>query len=191
MNEDRSEVLVDLLIKQATEGLTDAETAQLDRLENESNTPHDTTFERTAAAVGMVDLPQNEQMPTHLRARLIAKAEEVFDELGYAGSSAVVLSPEADARRRSFWGWMGWAIAAAACMALVINIWLTRVQPRPDIAQTTPTPSPEVVTPARQRKQLMESAGDLVRANVGPGTMPGLKDVSGDIVWSDSRQAAT
>src|SRR3982751_3211264 len=145
MNEERSEVLIDLLVKQATEGLTDVETAQLAQLESESGMAHDTTFERTAAAVGLIDASQDEQMPSHLRARLLVKAEEVFDERDPEPST--VVRPDFSDRKRTFWGWMGWAVAAAACLALVINIWLTRVQPRPEIAQVTPTPSPEVLSP--------------------------------------------
>ena len=63
MNEERSDVLIDLLIKQATEGLSSAESAQLVELESGSGGGHDLSFERTAAAIGMIDVRRDERMP--------------------------------------------------------------------------------------------------------------------------------
>lgn len=190
MNEERSDVLIDLLIKQATEGLSSAESAQLVELESGSGGGHDLSFERTAAAIGMIDVRRDERMPAHLRARLLVRSEEVFDELEAAAAPAERdLYRPAELPRRSLWDWLGWAVAAAACMALVINIWLTRIQPPPEIVTVQPTPSPLQLSPVEQRQELLRSAGDVVQASVAAGNVPNVKDISGDIVWSDSKQS--
>jgi anti-sigma-K factor RskA len=188
MNEERSEVLIDLLIKQATEGLSADESAQLSELESGFDGVHNLSFERTAAAIGMISVRRDEKMPAHLRSRLLAKSEEVFDELEAVAAPEPERYRPTELPRRSLWDWMGWAVAAVACMALVINIWLTRIQTPPEVVSVQPTPSPLKLSPAEQRQELLRSAGDVVLASVAAGNVPDVKNITGDIVWSDSKQ---
>jgi anti-sigma-K factor RskA len=192
---DENVHLIDLLIKQATEGLNEAEAAELLRIESTAGGPPDPGFDLTAAAIDLVDMKITEQIPADLHKRIIADSERFFAD---REKTAVLENEDRRsalrtdvARRGSFGEWLGWAVAVAACFALVINLWLTRIQPAPgNISQVQMTPAPaEELSPQQQRQRLLDTAGDVILANVGAGNMPGLKNISGDIVWSDSKQA--
>ena len=89
--------------------------------------------------------------------------------------------------------WLGWAVAAVACVALALNVYFTRIQPGGIERAGAPTPTPtvqEAMPPAQMREMLMRSAPDVEQASWTPG--PKGKDftqVSGDVVWSDQKQA--
>ena len=186
MNENAQEVLIDLLIKQATEGLIDSEQRQLDRLEAGS---HDSSVGITTAAISLIDEKADEPMPMHLRANIRASAEKYFDEreASIAPAHEVALKPQAT--RPSFLNWLGWAVAAAACLALVVNIYYTRSDTGGFAKGPTPTPTVEIPSLAQKRQELMDSAPDIAKANWAKGNMKEIAGVSGDIVWSDSKQA--
>lgn len=185
MTENTEERLLDLLSKKAVYGLNEEETKQLELLLNEFE--DDGSFDLTAAAIAMVDLNTNQPLPDHLKAKILADADRVLDEPNEAVRDVVYAADP----KTSFWNtnWLGWAVAAAACAVLAINIWTTRVQPGGEIAKNpTPTPVKEELTPAQMRERLMAST-DAIKATWGAGNIKELKDVSGDIVWSDTRQA--
>lgn len=191
MNENTEEVRIDLLIKQAVYGLTEAEQKQLDDLEIHDRQTSDETFAQTAAAIALVGVDQKEDMPRVLRSKILADAYEVFDaraqpktEVSVSGSESVVYAPPAV--RRPFWDWLGWAVAAAACVVLAINIWFTRSRPEPQVGFTTPTPEKRL-GPEQMREQLIASAPDLMRVSVGAGNMRDMQP-SGDVVWSNAKQ---
>jgi hypothetical protein len=187
VNENTEELMLDLLCKQAIYGLSEEETRQLHSLGVD---PDDSTsLEATAAMIAMAGLDASEPMPAHLLAKISDSADEYFDQLpANKGRYVDMSSAPAAAPRRSIMDWLGWAVAAAACVALAVNIYLTRGQSGPQTAVTQPTPVvKEQLTPAQLRQQLIDSAPDVVRAEVA-----GLKDysgVAGDIVWSESKQA--
>lgn len=199
MNENTDEVLIDLLIKKATYGLTEAEQVQLDKLENGR---HDDSFDLTVSAIALIDQKADEQMPSHLRANIRVSAEKYFDERETADNPSTVQTLDDTERTRpSILSWLGWAVAAAACLALIANIYFTRVEGPPIVKGPTPTPITEKPTVAQERQRLMESAGDLVKASLtkGPmkemppiswtvGPIKEMPDVAGDVVWSDSMQ---
>jgi anti-sigma-K factor RskA len=64
---------------------------------------------------------------------------------------------------------------------------MTRFASPPEQAAVTPAAAPQPATPAQQRDELLRSAPDVVSATWVPGNMKDLK-VTGDIVWSDSKQ---
>jgi hypothetical protein len=68
------ERLEELLAQRATEGLSPAETAELERL-LERHSAAD--FERAAAALHVASLPPLEPMPAALRARVQAEGERI------------------------------------------------------------------------------------------------------------------
>ncbi len=183
------EILLDLLSKKATEGLNEEETRQLEMLLNEFE--DDSSFDLTAAAIGMIDLNTNQPLPDHLKAKILADADRALDQPNQPIRDVVYTAGP----KTSFWNtnWFGWAVAAAACAVLLINIWTTRFQPGGEIAKN-PTPTPaitpgrEELTPAQMRERLMAST-DAIKANWTSGNMKDVKDISGDIVWSDSKQA--
>jgi anti-sigma-K factor RskA len=186
MKEDMEEIMLDLLCKKAVYGLDANEEKQLAELEAKVGGPSQSqSFELTAAAISMAHLDMSEPMPANLQSRIVADANRYFDEKSVA--SAVDYAPSASARG-SIFDWLGWAVAAAACLALALNIYYTR--PNTDITRVNqPTPTPqEKLTPAQERLRLIETAPDLARATWGPGKMADVKP-SGDVVWSDSKQA--
>src|SRR5215475_8315307 len=87
MNENTDEVLIDLLIKKATYGLTDAEQAELDKLENGR---HDDSFDLTVSAIALIDQKADEPMPSHLRANLRVAAEKYFDDTAAAEHPSLI-----------------------------------------------------------------------------------------------------
>jgi anti-sigma-K factor RskA len=189
MSENTEEMRLDLLIKKAVYGLTDAEQRQLDELEG---LPDD-SFEMTAAAIHLAGIDQSEAMPAALQSKIIAAAaNEVFNDRAAseknADDSSNYMPVTAFTPRRSFWDWFGWAVAAAACIVLGINIYTTRLRPGEIANVPPPTPTPEQRLGQEQmREQLIQSAPDLVRVTMGAGTVKDVKP-AGDVVWSDTKQ---
>lgn len=182
------EQLLDLLLKKATEGLSEQETKQLDLLLNENG--QDDSFDLAAAAISMVDLNTNEPLPEHLQTKIMADAEKFVGVPEYVVSREPVYA----ASKTPFWnmnwlGWAGWAAASVACIALVVNLWITDRQIRNLQAQIpAPTPKREELTMAQLRERLMASP-DIVKADWSQGNMKDAPAISGDIVWSDSNQS--
>jgi anti-sigma-K factor RskA len=105
-----------------------------------------------------------------LRTKIFADADEFFSQP--AESQKVInFAPQAETANRSsvnenrsnivevesqrpFWQWLGWAFAAAACVALAINLWLTRFQKPTEIvknSETIQTPTPELTAAQKTR----------------------------------------
>jgi anti-sigma-K factor RskA len=177
MNQQREEMILDLLEKRAVYGLTEVERRQLDELGG----GEDLSLEFTAAAIGLAGLGDLEELPENLRARIMAEAKEHF-----ADRPSTVRQVEFS--RPSVWSWLGWAVAAVAIAALIFNIWWTRPT-TPQVAGPGPTstPTPERITPEQRRQQLITASTDLARANIGGGNLSEIKP-TGDVVWSDTKQ---
>jgi anti-sigma-K factor RskA len=128
-----------------------------------------------------------------LQSKIIAAAaNEVFNDRAAseknADDSSNYMPVTSFTPRRSFWDWFGWAVAAAACVVLGINIYTTRLNPGEIANVPPPTPTPERrLEPEKMREQLIQSAPDLVRVTMGAGTIKDVKP-SGDVVWSDAKQ---
>ncbi len=190
VNEER---MLDLLIQQATYGLSEAEERELASLESASPAGRENSIELTAAAISMVGIDQTAEMPAHLRSRITADAARYFDELDEQKARANAPAPATAADEAnsggSWWNSLGWLVAAAACIALAVNLYTTRQAQ--DIA-AVPTPTPEVekvLSPGEQLQQLLAQAPDVQRAEIGKGNVPEIGSVAGDIVWSDERQS--
>lgn len=203
------EKMLELLADQTLFGLTGEETAELERLKRVfPEFKNDYSFEMTAAAIGLTQLKMEDVLPARLQSRLEAQAAEFFGapqkarEFGKVEEKRDAELPQ-DVFARSIeefapklliWQRLGWAVAVAACVALAVNLWLTRVRPQPETARNpetvqTPeafkTPLPEL-TAAQKREQLLASAPDVIRTN---WTNPKNKEeVLGDIVWSSAEQ---
>ena len=192
MSENAEEMILDLLCKQAVYGLTDEETRQLRELGGDIDGDDAASLEATAAMIAMAGIDAGEQMPAHILARISDSADEYFDALPankgrYEDRSATLTSAPV---RRSLMDWLGWAVAAAACVALAVNIYYTRVQPGGIERAGAPTPTiQEQRNPAEMRDMLMKTMPDVEMASWSP--MPkadDFKQVSGDVVWSDQKQ---
>lgn len=194
MTEEQKELLFDLLTKKAIYGLDEAEERQLNTLDAHAVELEFRSLEITAAAISMAGLGQEEPMPAHLRERILDSGEQ------FVGSkSEPVIAPwppsqetsdKAIPVKGSWFGWLGWATAVAAGLALAFNIWTTRMQPGPLVGTApTPTETPKVLTPAELREEMIRSGTDVIKANWAGGNVKEIKDVTGDVVWSDERQA--
>lgn len=194
MSENAEELILDLLCKQAVYGLTDDETRQLGELGGDIDGDDAASLEATAAMIAMAGVDASEEMPAHILAKISDSADEYFDALpankGRYEDRSATLAPATP--RRSLVDWLGWAVAAAACVALAINIYFTRLQPNgiERAGEQTPVPTiSEQRNPAEMRDMLMKTMPDVELASWAP--MPkadDFKQVSGDVVWSDQKQ---
>jgi hypothetical protein len=156
------EAMLDLLVKQVTEGLSPAEQRALDVLDSEIASAHARELELAAAAVALAGSPAAEPLPAALRARIEADARVAFGEGGAGigagvgkmvsagtGAGAREVGPPGDmaaagkvvelaaVRRSPARGTAGWW-AAAACLVLAVIGWLH-----------SPAPAPLVLPPAQ------------------------------------------
>jgi anti-sigma-K factor RskA len=184
MNSKQEERRFDLLEKRTFDGLTPAEERELAELNGDG----DLSLELTAAAFSLSQLNEIEPMPAHIRAKIEDDAEGWL-----AGGKTLVIEPgrretEGSTAGGNRWNWLGWAVAVAACLVLAANVYFTRINPSPVIVSgPTPTPTIEQLSPAQMRERLIASAGDVAKADIAAGKES--YKPTGDIVWSDAKQA--
>ncbi len=173
--------LEELMILRASEGLAEAEAAELNKLLERWPDQVDESYELAAAACDLALTSELEECPRELKDEVLGQARDFF----------AVKAPDADENRagqvRSFehrrppspspttWSWAPWLAAAASLVIAVIGWW-------PRLAE------PPEITPQAERQILLSEARDLI---VESWTSPSedLKDVvSGDVVWSNSLQ---
>jgi hypothetical protein len=152
------DAMVDLLIKQVTEGLSPAEQRALDVLDDEVASGYLRDFERAAAAIVLAGSARAEPMPAALRRRVDELARGYFTPatvMARADDTVIQLkpprppsaaetppqsipqstAPPAPPRTASRSGAYGW-FAAAACLVLAVFGWLRSPSPLP------PSPAP-------------------------------------------------
>ena len=203
MSDQNKEKMLELLSDRATFGLSDEEIAELARLEEEFPELNDDSFELAAASIAMLNLETDEPMPAHLRSKIAQDAENYFASRK-AEAPAAETSPEKEEfqktftlePRKSIWNWLGWAVAAFACIVLVVNIYRTNKQFEDYAAATTreierlkqqiPTPTPPS-NASREREQLLAKT-DVVQSTWGDFDAKNPKNIQGDVVWSNSEQ---
>ena len=201
MSEERKEKMLELLSEKAIFGLSDAELAELAELEKDFPELNDDSFELAAASIGMLNLDANEQMPTHLREKITANAEQYFAARGQQETAAVEAPAEKEelqktfafAPKRSIWSWLGWLAAGAACVVLAFNIYTTQSE----LARSTrrineleaqiPKPTPKL-SAAQELEQFLAANRDVVRSEWGDFDPKKPMNVKGEVVWSNSAQ---
>lgn len=197
MNELEQEKMLDLLILKATGEITKEELEQLTKLEaTYPEFKDDISFELAAAAVSMIDLPTDEQMPAHLQSKILADAERFFvsDEVNTqtlkdSGETEEFQKTFDFAPKRSIWQSLGWLVAALACVALAVNLWISYRRPTEVVnnppPQITPTPTPGM---SEQRQQLIASMKDVAQKDWSDFDPKKPLNVQGDVVWSNQAQ---
>lgn len=183
---DSRERLLDLLCAQATEGLDAASASELQRLLAEHPDVDAQEFEIAAAAATLAIIDSEgvpAAMPREARDRLVRMVPTAVvgpgpgvspaPELMLSGSGARRLESAGAPVRRISLGWL----AAAAAIVLAAIGWYRAVAP--------PAPAP---TLREQFAQFTRTAPDVVRC-AWAGKEPGFENVSGEVVWSDQRQA--
>lgn len=187
MNVEEKEKMLDLLCDKFVFGLSEADAKQLDNFGYDQKEAE--SIEKTIAALGLVGLDTESEMPAGLYARLSAAADDHFGVETAASSGMaereIVLT---SGPRFSWFSWLGWAAAAAACIALAISIYSPGKTNTIVAATPTPTPQQENADPSQQRQRLIDSSpGQVIMAEWSPGKMPDVV-VSGDVVWNAVKQ---
>ena len=193
----QDERLVDLLVKQTTEGLAPAEKAELDRLMTRHRDADARVLERVAAAVALAGNVEDEPMPADLRRRVEAEGRKVV-----AGSASSVTDigtrrrAQPPASSRPQWLWL----AAAASLVLAVLGWWPRLRdtiaPEPagpvaTIEEPTITPEPPITlepTPAEKRATLLAKGGSVLQSAWSSTADPASQGVAGDVVWDNESQ---
>jgi len=199
------EAMVDLLIKQVTEGLSPAEQRALDVLDSEVASAYSRDLERAAAAVMLAGSSTQQPLPAALAERVAQQAEAHFaspskiGDLGAARAAAVDAAresaasarPAPRANRSGAYGWL----AAAACLVLAIFAWQRSPSPPvAPVAQQTPPPviappaeKPVPPTPAEERAALLAKS-DSLKIPLAATKDPAAAGVTGDVVWDPVTQ---
>ena len=179
-NLHKSERLEELLVDQATEGLTDIQQRELDGLLDKEFETLQNEFMQTAALVqlGMLarESGSQESMPTELRDKIAAQsvagkmpAKDAHTHRSTQSQKVTELRPT---RNSSPWSLTGWALAAALALLFVVV--------RNDNVMDEPL--------NQQRMALLESATDVISVPWSQPEQTEYAQVSGDVVWSDARQ---
>jgi Anti-sigma-K factor rskA len=204
------EAMVDLLIKQVTEGLSPAEQRALDVLDGEVASAYARDLERAAAAVTLAGTNER-PLPAALAEALARQAAEHFASAGHvanlaaartaaqtAAQAAAAENARAPARavpRAPRYGAYGW-LAAAACLVLAIFGWQRSPSPpvAPVVQVTTPPPAisapaaePVPPTPAEERAALLAKS-DSLKISLGATKDPAAAGMTGDVVWDPVTQ---
>lgn len=191
MSSEEKDKMLDLLCDKFIYGLSEEEAKELEALGYDPREAK--SLELTVAALGLAGLDAEAQIPSHLQAKLLRNADEYFDSKPQAETADIVV-PErqivlSGVPGRSWFGWLGWAAAAAASIALAVTLFLARGPENRAGVPPTSTPTPEErLDPSQQRQRLMDAPGQVIMAEWGKGKMDEVT-VSGDVVWSDAKQA--
>ena len=194
MNEEQRELFFDLLTRKAIHGLSEAEERELEKLGGKDGEMEFRSLEITAAAIGISGLDSIEVLPLHLRERILDASNEFVPDAHEAASPwPPPPKVESGGERTGFgswFGWLGWAAAVAACIALAVNLWYTRSDfSSRDVTTAVQQPLPLPLTPAELRDEMLRSTADLIRTNWTSPDPKAANQVSGDIIWSDEKQA--
>jgi len=188
MKKQISQDILDLLCDRALTGLTPEDEEKLRQApKNIDFAAEAEALELAAAALAFVFIAP-EPMPSHLNEKIITTSSEWFAGRKTAEKNDFqnVFSLERPSQR-SFFDWAGWIVAALACVALALNIYLTRNSASSELVNAN-VELPQADSPARERERLLASAPDRTIAEWTKGNVKGLENVAGDVVWSDSLQ---
>lgn len=200
---ESQERLLSLLTEEATYGLSENDQQELkELLKNYPEWQDDDTFALTAAAIKLSSVNRDEEMPVHLKTKILAESERYFASRENENKVLNFNSPQnnsveavsggradSSVQKISFWNWAGWAVAAAACVALAVNLWFPRTTESPNLTNNqTPTPTVNLPSLSEQRQLLLASAPDAVEESWTEIDPKQPRNIEGDIVWSSSLQ---
>ncbi|MCM2375246.1 anti-sigma factor [Aporhodopirellula aestuarii] len=170
----------------AGEALGDLDADELKRLESEfaGGRPESSAeLMKAAAALDLaLSVPDAEQMPDHLRQKIVFDASKHVPEHS-ANLANVELGSKSQRyatiplRERLAW------LAAAASILFAFGIWTLR---EPTIGPNQNNPI--VAMDFGQAREHLKASEDHIAIEWAPGTTPFEQPVSGDVVWSNSKQ---
>lgn len=182
------EQIVDLLIKQSTEGLTSAEQSLLDAADLPLVDVKRQELDSIAAALSLELLKTPEAPPTALVAKIGWQAHDYM-------SATKNQSAHSGARRSHIWAWL----AAAACLVFAIVGWLrpAKVTPTQRTVEVQATLPPIVIkepnfVPPRpslaQEREMLLARSNTIKVILSATKDPAGAGVTADVVWDDVTQ---
>jgi hypothetical protein len=184
------EALVDLLIKQVTEGLSSAEQRSLEAQDSEASSRALRELEQAAAAVTLAANNDGTPLPAGLAQKIAAQADAHFAKAGTVSDIAAARSAR-QARPAGSSGALGW-LAAAACLIVAIFGWM-RSPPGPAPAAIVEAPKPQAPLPPREptlaeRRDALLAQADSLKITLAATKDPAAAGVTGDVVWDAKTQ---
>ncbi len=191
------EAMIDLLIKQVTEGLSPEEQRALDVLDSAVASEYSRDLERAAAAITLAGSESHlEPLPDALRARLEQQAKDFISTRTAVDLGAVREAAHLPRPRASAWSGAGGWYAAAACLLLALAAWWRPqppAKPLTQVPQTSPVPVVPVSPPAKpptlaeERAALLAQPGSI-KVQLAATKDPAAAGVTGDVVWDPVTQ---
>jgi len=188
-----NERLADLLARQVTEGLSDADQLELQELLAAHPEADPEALETTAASVLLAGDFAIEPMPDSLRQRMDTVADGFIAASGKtASASASALSgpvsiESARTVRKPAAVSPGWAwFAAAASIVIAIAAWVPRLGQDTAAPNLVSQASPDAGSMADMRQRLVASGSLQVQWSTTPD--PASAAVQGDVVWDAATQ---
>jgi Anti-sigma-K factor rskA len=187
------DAMVDLLIKQVTEGLSPAEQRALDVLDSAVASAELRELERAAAAISLAGSTHAEPLPAALAQRLARQADEHFAAIADAGSGKALLdlaaartaaTPPRPVARSGAYGWF----AAAACLVLAVFAWNRSPPPTKPVAQAVTPPIALIPPSAAEERAALLAKADSLKIPFGATKDPAAAGVTGDVVWDPVTQ---
>ena len=198
LSQEPNDSLIDLLIKQATEGLSADEQAVLDSTDPSIISARRESFELMLGALSAALMERLEAPPESLKADIEQQASTHFDghpsQRRPGPEQHVAGQPVGGQNSISFsnarWAWL----SAATCLVLAVIGWMrpSRVEvttPPVSVQLTVPAPKiPEPELPPVSRTVAQERDALLARAesltvSLAPSKDPAALGVSADVVW--------
>ena len=192
------EAMLDLLIKQVTEGLSPEEQRTLEAEGSAVTSAYAQDFERAAAAISLAAYASSSESPSPmLRSRIEHEAQAFFSNTNVTALRSPQELASVKPRPSSRVSAAGW-YAAAACLVLAAFGWLRppklitapptaniHVTIPPIVVPSVPTRAPP--TPAEERAALLALPGS-VKVNLSATKDPGAAGVTADAVWDPVTQ---
>ncbi len=199
IDNNKKEIMLDLLTDQVLFGLDENEQKELRELEKLfPELKDDNSLEFTASAISLTNL-QIEPMPQTLQRKILADADAIFadkqpakvvhfqpqlSETTSANISEEIQQTFEFEPKRPFMQWLGWAFAGLAGIALAISLWANLQKPQ--VVERVVIEQPRVLTVDEQYQNLLTSAKDLKKTT---WTNPkNDKETFGEVVWSEAEQ---
>lgn len=161
----------ELMAERATQGLSESEARELTQLCRDHPEIDPLALEAAAAAVSLAML-KPEPIPAAVKRQLDEAAQNWSAGRTPAPRAEEAPAPIAMIGRKKGVMWAGW-LAAAACLALAMLGWWTRIAP--------------VIPLADQRDRLL-AAGGAVTIPWAAWDQPEIPNVGGDVVWNEQQQ---
>jgi hypothetical protein len=186
----QDERLVDLLVKQTTEGLAPAEKAELERLMTSHRDADPELIERVAAAVALAGNIDDEPMPADLRRRVETEGRRIVAGAGLPVTDIRTRRrAEMPPSSRPQWLW----VAAAASIVIAILGWWPRLRealaPEPTVpVVTTQAPAIRPEPTAQEKREVLLAKPAIVQSAWSSTADPASQGVAGDVIWDNETQ---